>query len=156
MDTTALADRIRDFVAKVNRPVSLTQLKDRTKDICTVRELLDALAIVHRLKDITVTVRNNDNWYSIKKLPTARVTTGRYRPTPEQRSIMDAESRDFWEHSPLVTDEERSCYYASMTDTNRWKTCLCDTCIDMRHLSMTREERAMEEFIRQRNVIMEI
>ena len=148
MDTTALADRIRTYVFNVARPVSLSQLKDKTKDICTHIELLDALRQVARYKDIKVTVKDNENWYSVAVIRTQKPPTTRYKPSPELQTKMDAELNDFWEYSPLVTDEERTCYRTR--NQNTYKTCNCPTHVWWRFMLMSREERAVIEINRVR------
>jgi len=158
---STLTDRLYTFLIKAGQPVSLPYLKDRTKDICTYTELLDALQALTK-EQIKVTIKDTQDlrggtaYYSIKEAPKTRTTGARYRPTAEEEKRMDCEVQDFWEHSPLVSDAERECYYLRMTDKNRYKSCDCSGCVQWRWLLMTREERAVVEVERQREVMMSI
>lgn len=155
METT-LVDRTYSYIRRIGQPVSLTHLKDKTKDICTPLELLDALGQVAKLKDIKVTVKDDTNWYSIRQPTVSRTPTARYQPSKEERDVMDKELDDFFMHSPLVSDSERACYIASKTDRNRWKTCECEGCVHWRWMRATREERAVHEINRVREVMKSI
>lgn len=157
-----LTDRLHTFLTRAGQPVSLPYLKDRTKDTCTYTELLDALQTLTKEQRIKVTIKETQDlrggtaYYSIKEAPKPRTPGARYRPTPEQEERMDREAKDFWEHSPLVSDTERECYYLSMTDRNRYKTCDCESCVWWRWMLMTRAERAVVEINRQREVMRSI
>lgn len=160
--STSLTDRLHTFLTKAGRPVSLPYLKDRTKDICTYTELLDALQTLTKGQRIKVTIKDTQDlrggtaYYSIKEAPKPRTPGARYRPTTEEEERMDREVQDFWEHSPLVSDKERECYYLRMTDRNRYKSCDCSSCVQWRWMLMTREERAVVEVERMRTVLQSL
>jgi hypothetical protein len=153
MEAKQLAQLIRKRIAEQGT-MSLTAIRERAQSKgISDSDTLAAMSVIHRLKDITVTVRDNDNWYSIKQAPKPHKQVDTYHPTPELKAIMDAEVKDFWEHSPLLSDTERECYYLRMTDRKRYKTCECPTCVEWRYMLSNREERAMAEVVRQREVI---
>ena len=134
--------------------MSLTEIRDRARGKGYGDMLvLDAISYLGRYKDVKVTVKDNTNHYSIRTLAPPKAITPMWRPSPEERARMDEESRNYWEKSPFVTTEERECYYESLTDRNRWKTCECSSCTQWRYMLSTREERAMAEVVRQREVM---
>lgn len=137
--------------------MSLTEIRERARDKGHGDMLvLDAISYLGRFKDIKVTVKDNTNYYSIRPQAAPKTALPSWQPSPEERTRMDEEVRDFWEQSPLVTTEERECYYQSLTDRDRWKTCECESCTHWRWMLSTREERAMAEVVRQREVVRSI
>jgi hypothetical protein len=153
---TTLTDRLLSFIEKLKgTEVSYETIKDKaTAAGYTVNDLHTSLSDIHKVTGIK-TRQDATTIYYRYELPKQRVYKPgeRYHPTPELDAIMDAEVRAFWEHSSLVTEVERQCYYASMTDKNRYKTCECSACTQWRWMLMDRNERAMAETIRQASVL---
>ena len=121
--------------------------------------MLSALRTLKDMSDIQVcalvnrTTHVTDNYYRKRPPVVHKPAPARYRPSPELQAIMDNEVKDFWENSPLVSLTERECYYLRMTDRTRYKTCDCESCVHWRFMLMTREERAVHEFERVREVM---
>lgn len=110
MDTTGLPQRLHDFILK-RGDVSMTEIYRLSIGRYTRQEIGFALEKVHKMKDIGRRVKGGDVLYSEKKAPKPRAPPERWKPTPEEQARMDAESRNFWEHSSLITDQERACYF---------------------------------------------
>lgn len=159
MEAKELAHLIRARIQS-DGPMSLTDIRERARSKGHAdTTVLDAVSILGRFNDIKVTIKDTQDlrggtaYYSIKEAPKPRTPGARYRPTADEEKRMDREVQDFWEHSPLVSDNERECYYLSITDRNRYKSCDCEGCVQWRWMLSSREERAVVEVERQREVL---
>ena len=123
---STLADRLQEYILHTGT-VSMTQLLERSKGRYTSEEMRKALATGHKQKVIKKAIKGTEVWYSKREAPKPRSTI---LQEPRERTEEErAGSSDFWEHSPLVTDEERECHH------NRWKGERC------KWLLMTTHER---------------
>lgn len=145
-DITAIADRIRTYVANCGT-VTLTQIKDKTKDLYDPYDLNLAFQKLHTFKDIHKRVKDNDVVYSLVTLKDAKPSTNR-PSTNQERARWNKAIKDYYLYSPLVTPEERECYTAG----NSSKECACITCDQIRFLHQTKEQRAIAEFERVREI----
>lgn len=67
--TTRLSDKIRDFIAKQDKPISYDQIIARGQSLGNnVHDLHAALREVHRFKDIDVKQRMGTIYYSVVQL----------------------------------------------------------------------------------------
>jgi len=107
-DIPQLKARIKTYILSQGQ-VLMSDLFNLGKRRYQKHEMHAAIALLNKDKDIAKKVKGTDVLYS-KKLPPkprAKPMLAPIRYTEEDRR----QARDFWEHSPLVTDEERACYY---------------------------------------------
>lgn len=119
-----LADKIRDGI---HRRTTMTMPEIIERGVAlghTKRQVLEALVVVGRYKDITARTTGDTVTYSVTQLRVAKPPVLRYRPSPELRAIMDKEREDYWTLCPFVTDSERT----AMQEKHDCTECDCDAC----------------------------
>jgi len=124
MATESLADRIRDGIHR-RGTMSMTDIIDRAIALGhTKRQALEALQHVHKYKDISAKTTGDTVTYTVTQIKQAKPELMRWRPSPEQRAVMDKELEDYWTLCPFVTDAERKAHDEKHDCTK----CDCDSC----------------------------
>jgi hypothetical protein len=124
MATESLADRIRDGIHR-RGTMSMTDIIDRAIALGhTKRQALEALQHVHKYKDISAKTTGDTVTYTVTQIKQAKPELMRWRPSPEQRAVMDKELEDYWTLCPFVTDAERTARIEKHDCTK----CDCEAC----------------------------